>query len=474
MQYLSRLGSLILRLKCLLMATLGAGVILYEVGVHIAEVFPEPHYDFIFEISAMGIALPLLGGYLLTNIERYRDEYERNKEKLRQHRILFQELANRQDLEELKKFVVQYPGALLPLENSSLFIYDHRFAELMFMAGWNRQGARGSGGSQPAYKYCRVCLSNHNSNLRPADHCPFDPAVSNGQPLREFCVDLSYHNVLIGILRLTCMPGKTLAPEHVDFMNAIAPELALTLALALAHTREIEQVRMHTQQLERQQTAMDLHNSLAQQAGFLHLNLDRLANGDHLPGNSPLRGELEFMRQVANEIYEQVRSTLVFLRSWEDVDLTQAMAEHYFRLARRAHVSYVFRTTGESAPVPVDLRRQIFNLLQEGLNNVEKHAEAKQTQVTLNWFPDCLKMSIIDDGRGFDPRRLQPDGHYGLTMMRELVKTLRGEIEVESSPNQGTRLHFTIPLTNEHVMAAGGADVLVETGVSDKSEAKDL
>jgi len=197
--------------------------------------------------------------------------------------------------------------------------------------------------------------------------------------------------------------------------------------------------------------AIDLHNALAQQIGYLHLNLDRLASDDQLLISDDLRGELEYMRQVANETYGQVRSTLALLHSWESVDLTQAIADYFLKVARGARLSNVFTTAGDPTPLRPEIRRQIFSLLQEGLNNVEKHAQAKSVEVSLIWLADCLTISIIDDGVGFDPLSAQTDGHYGLMMMRELAYVLQGELEMDSSPSQGTRLKFTIPLA--HIQA---------------------
>src|SRR3990170_135517 len=116
--------------------------------------------------------------------------------------------------------------------------------------------------------------------MRPADQCSFVPRPSADWPPREFCLALSYNKVLIGILRLSCR--QTLEPEQIEFINTIAPEVALALAFAIANPRQMAQVRLQTQLMERQQTAFDLHNVLAQQLGYLHLSLDRLASDDQL------------------------------------------------------------------------------------------------------------------------------------------------------------------------------------------------
>jgi nitrate/nitrite-specific signal transduction histidine kinase len=267
---------------------------------------------------------------------------------------------------------------------------------------------------------------------------------------------MSYHKVLIGILRMRIQPGKTLTQEQIEFMNGIAPEMALAMAIAIANPRQMAQIRMQTQLMERQQTAIDLHNVLAQQIGFLHLSLDGLASNDQLQMSDQARGELERMRQVAAEAYQQVRNTLAILLSWETVDLTQAILDHSFKVAKRARLTCGFTTDGDPVSLPRELRRQVFSLLQEGLNNVEKYAQAQQIQVSLVWSADFLTMTIADDGVGFEPRSVNTNGHYGLIIMREMVKTMQGHLDIDSSPGQGTRLNFEIPLS--HVFAAHPGD----------------
>jgi nitrate/nitrite-specific signal transduction histidine kinase len=259
---------------------------------------------------------------------------------------------------------------------------------------------------------------------------------------------MSYKKVLIGTLRLTCQAGKTLAQEQIEFMDMIAPGIALALVVAIANPRQLAHVRLQTRVMEQQQTAIDLHNALAQQISFLHLGLDRLASDDQLRMSDSVRDELEYMRLAAAEAYQQVRNTLVVLLSWDSVDLTQAIVDYSFKVAQRAHMSNGFTTTGEPVSLPSTLRRQIFSLVQEGLNNIEKYAQAQHIHVSLIWSVDCLMISIVDDGIGFDPSSVQTEGHYGLMMMRELVKAMQGHFAIDSSPGHGTELNFNFPLPN--------------------------
>jgi signal transduction histidine kinase len=251
--------------------------------------------------------------------------------------------------------------------------------------------------------------------------------------------------VLVGVLRLRCRPGGALSSDQVAFLNRISPEIALALVLAIAHTRQLDRVRIEAQLDERRRLSYDLHNSLAQHIGYLHLSLDRLASDSNIISSGNILSELKRLREVAGDAYEQVRASLSFLRAWQQVDLTQAIDEYACAIARRADLAIDLKTAGTPARLSPLACQHIFSLVQEGLCNVEKHARARRVEIALDWTVDDLRVSVSDDGVGFDPAVVS-NGHYGLAMMAERLQRLGGERRIESAPGAGTRLHLCIPL----------------------------
>jgi len=436
-----RLGERTLRYRWVLMTLLGGLTSVFELRKHELGSFFQPNLELLYEIIVMGCILPLLGGFLLTNLVHSRENSARYKERLDQYKTLIQELARHRELGELIKFLVRYPSSILPVERIELYIYDHRRARLELASTWNRENSEVPYRHNLSAELCRVCLASHDNPIHAAYGCPFVE-----RPLNEFCLALSYNKVLIGTLHLACKPGASLTQEQMDFVKNIMPELALALAIAIASPRQLARVRLQTQHMERQQTAIDLHNVLAQEAGFLHLGLDRLASDQRIEMNATLRDELERMRLTAADIYQQVRNTLTLLSVSEKMDLTQAIVDYSFKVAQRAHLSNGFSTTGDPVSLPIDVRRQIFGIVREALNNVEKFAHAERIQVSLVWDVDSLTVLIEDNGVGFDPASVREDGHYGLMMMRELSNGLLGKFEIQSVPGSGTKLKFLFPL----------------------------
>jgi signal transduction histidine kinase len=90
--------------------------------------------------------------------------------------------------------------------------------------------------------------------------------------------------------------------------------------------------------------------------------------------------------------------------------------------------------------------QRVFDLIQESLNNVQKHAQAHVVQIKLEWYISQLDVAVSDDGVGFEVAAASGPGHYGLTMLRERVQDLHGEMRINSTPGAGTSLRFEIPL----------------------------
>jgi signal transduction histidine kinase len=104
----------------------------------------------------------------------------------------------------------------------------------------------------------------------------------------------------------------------------------------------------------------------------------------------------------------------------------------------------------------------LFRIVQEALNNVEKHAHAKTVRLQIASQPGGLLLRIQDDGHGFDPSVVKPDrrkeGGIGLTNIRERAAILGGTCEVVSAPNQGTTITVRVPCqdhrTTDHPSSA--------------------
>jgi signal transduction histidine kinase len=357
------------------------------------------------------------------------------------------QLAQCREWEELTRFVTEFPGTFLPLSHTALFIYDHQNARLESAAEWNAAGdsmATTPAWPSPEHETCQSCLVAKPLQMHPLALRSAAPTAARDEHRDDFCLPLVCKEVLVGVLRLRCQPNKVFTPGQLEFMNSISSEIALALVLVIAYPRQIAQARNAGQAEARRQMARILHGSVAQQIGFLHLALDRLASHEQPPHSDAVREELEHLRQVAGNTYQQIRYILSVLRA--EVQADRANTDHAATAAQDSHLQLSFNAQALGRRLPAHVRQAIFTLLQEGLNNIEQHAQAQHASLALRWSAESLNMSLVDDGVGFTAPAAPEDGHYGLAMMHELVKELGGEMTVESDPSHGTRLGFRIPL----------------------------
>ncbi len=113
-------------------------------------------------------------------------------------------------------------------------------------------------------------------------------------------------------------------------------------------------------------------------------------------------------------------------------------------------ILYDFKWAHVSGLLGDDLRALLFQSVRELLNNIVKHAHAEKVAVTTCREGHCVKVSVEDDGTGFDINTIGANvsktGGYGLFNMKERLAHIGGQLEIWSHPNQGCRFIITVPL----------------------------
>ncbi|MDA8296432.1 MAG: ATP-binding protein [Actinomycetota bacterium] len=103
---------------------------------------------------------------------------------------------------------------------------------------------------------------------------------------------------------------------------------------------------------------------------------------------------------------------------------------------------------GEEVRLARDIELAAFRIVQESVRNCLKHARASAVRVEVAYAPEALRLSIVDDGRGFEPAAIDElrTDHFGLLGMSERARVLGGELSVHSTPGCGTHVEVTVPL----------------------------
>ena len=141
----------------------------------------------------------------------------------------------------------------------------------------------------------------------------------------------------------------------------------------------------------------------------------------------------------------EMRSMLLELRSGASPDqsLSQLLTTLAEATRARSNMAVSLSIEGDRE-LPADVTMTLYRIAQEALNNVVKHAEATQVDITLLNEPDRVALHIRDDGRGFDPQAI-PAGHMGISIMAERAQKIGADVQIQSQPGRGTEVSVTWP-----------------------------
>ena len=217
--------------------------------------------------------------------------------------------------------------------------------------------------------------------------------------------------------------------------------MADVVALTLDNARWFGRLRSLGAEGERARIARDLHDRLGQWLTYISFELERFISTDG--------GGFVQLTQLYADVQtalDELRETLRQLRSGisEGRPLAVVGKELVDRYADRTGISVAFNVTRPDAKMPVPVENELLRILQEALNNVDKHAKASQVDVTWDVDDGTAQLVICDNGRGFDAAKGVRDSAYGLVGMRERVDVIGGRISIDSVPERGTKVAVSV------------------------------
>lgn len=235
-------------------------------------------------------------------------------------------------------------------------------------------------------------------------------------------------------------------PREEAYLQTLA-ELA---GIAITGARMREKERQSTIVAERDRIAREMHDSLAQVLGTAHLRLRALETHLGTTRDTHAATEVRDLADLAEDAYRDVREAILGLResSRPDRGLLESLRAYLDRYSRQCGVKTTLDTDlAEVSGLSPGAEVHVIRVIQEALSNVRKHAHAAAATVRVESDDISATFTIEDSGRGFDlaSALLDRDARFGLHTMRERIGLVGGELSIESTQGQGTRVVARVP-----------------------------
>ena len=196
---------------------------------------------------------------------------------------------------------------------------------------------------------------------------------------------------------------------------------------------------------ERNRMARELHDTLAHTLTGLSVTLETVkAYWD--VDKDKARGLLDKSLETTRTGVKETRRALKSLRAspLEDMGLTLAIQKMAESTTARANLDLKLALPNPIPNLAPDVEQTVYRIAQEAVENVAHHANAEKLSVKLESINDGLRLTVQDDGMGFDPRDKVSTGHFGLVGMKERAELAGGNLTIYSQKGKGTKVVLEI------------------------------
>lgn len=241
--------------------------------------------------------------------------------------------------------------------------------------------------------------------------------------------------------------------EVSEVLHSLQPFVTEQGASAVAEREKYRLTILETQENERQRISRELHDDTVQNLTSMVHKVELCSK---LVEMDPIRCKLELVTlgKTLREIINDTRQMIYNLRpmSFDDIGLDVTIERTLDKIAAK---KVDFSVIGEPYRIKPVIGITLLRIIQEACSNAIKHAGSSYIKVTLQYEPNEIKLTVEDDGIGFDVEHMdtstkKDNSGFGLSMMKERIYLLSGNINIESKINCGTKIYVTVPIVEEN------------------------
>jgi signal transduction histidine kinase len=399
-------------------------------------------------ILAGWAGIAIANARLYRTVRERRDELERTIRGLETTTEISRALGGVTDIDRVLELVVKRSRALLGARAAEIALLDGDEFVIAAVAGEGIEGVRGS----------RVALADSiaASALRTGRTQRFSeipPESFAGRVMgatSAIVAPMLFRNRPVGFLVVIdrLRDGRPFGDDDERLLQAFAASAAIAVATAQSAGDEALRRSIEASEAERGRWARELHDETLQHLAGLRVLL----------AGARRSGDPERVAAAVDDAIEELTGGIADLRALitdlrpaalDELGTEAALQTLTARVAEQSgleielDVDLAFGRGDTAARHVTEIESTTYRLVQEGLTNVVKHADAQQVQVRVTDVDDTVEILVRDDGRGFEGDA-ETQG-FGLIGMRERVALVHGTLDVESAPGEGTTLRARIP-----------------------------
>lgn len=418
------------------------------------------------EEAALLIAVGRQIGLAVENARLYEAERARHEEAQRRGKVaeslreVLSVLNSKQSPEEILQFLIARTCRMLASDAASLLQLDAQTGLLTVQSSCGLDAEYAAALRLPLGK---GCAGRALTERRPIMLDDAESAVEwlAGQPgaednvekitlekliLRGFrallAVPLIIKDEDYGAITLYYRGRRTFSEEEIQLAASVADQAALAIENARLR-RRAEQAAAFA---ERTRLSRELHDSVTQSLYSATLYAEAAARLLAAGDSATAAGHLRELRTTAQEALREMRLLIFELNPpiLEKGGLAGALQMRLDAVEARGGMPVAFEVDGAEHLTPA-VRQELYQVAQEALNNVLKHARAQHVRLRLEFRENATRLEVSDDGIGFDPRQAREGGGLGLRGMKERVQRIGGTLRIRSSPGGGTSVLVRVP-----------------------------
>ena len=273
-------------------------------------------------------------------------------------------------------------------------------------------------------------------------------------------IQSSYESALEALQKLSVMriqseklqSDKSYITEYIRTLENIQHALAFgkpfgKSTLGDDFSVHVIEMLIQAQESERQRLSRQMHDGPAQALSNFILQTEiamRLFDVE----KTQARAELEELRQSATTTFQKVRDFIFELRPMmlDDLGLVPTIKRYVEIIKGDFNSETHLIVTGRERRLESYQEAMIFRAVQELIYNAYRHSNANSLKIQIDLGETLLKVTVDDDGKGFDPAIIDQGVGMGLKVIRDRLNMIHGTCAVDSAPGQGTRIMIECPV----------------------------